>query len=88
MVMSEKNKLQKGRCVVPGYLFLLTIIQEQMAKAVSWVRGPYKQEVGDDKGMVISQGEATAQRLSLNGQMRGYSISSGITSNNSVFAVS
>lgn len=40
VVMTEKNKHKKWCSAIPGYLFSLTIIQEQMAETVSWVMGP------------------------------------------------
>lgn len=40
VVMTEKNKHKKWCFIVPGYLFSLTIIKEQMEEAVSWVVRP------------------------------------------------
>ena len=50
-----RNNKHKECCfVVPRNLLSLTMIREQMAEAVSWLVSPGKQEVGDDKRLVIS----------------------------------
>lgn len=62
VVLAEKNK-QKERCfVVLRYLLSPTMIWEQMVEAVSWVGRPCKQDVGDDKRLVISLSGATTQK--------------------------
>lgn len=89
MVKSQK-KINSRR----DALLFLGIYSPRLLSKNRWqrlsagLRGPCKQEAGDDKWLVISQSEATAQRLGFSGEMWGYCISSGTSSNNSVFAAS